>query len=76
MYFTSSGGGTGTFLVSVVGSCEESILSQNMRWVRIDETQAGIKVAMRNNLRVADDTTLMAEREEDLGSLDASERGE
>ena len=36
-----------------------------------DETQAGIKIARRNinNLRYADDTTLMAEREEKLKSL-------
>ena len=39
--------------------------------VRLDEAQAGIKIARRNinNLRYADDTTLMAEREEDLKSL-------
>ena len=38
---------------------------------RLDETQAGIKVAGRNinNLRYADDTTLMAETEEELKSL-------
>ena len=38
---------------------------------RLDETQAGIKIARRNinNLRYADDTTLMAEREEPLKSL-------
>ena len=37
-----------------------------MRNVRLDEAQAGIKIARRNinNLRYADDTTLMAEREE------------
>ena len=36
-----------------------------------DETQAGIKIARRNitNLRYADDTTLMAESEEELKSL-------
>ena len=35
---------------------------------RLDESQAGIKIAVRNinNLRYADDTTLMAEREEKL----------
>ena len=39
--------------------------------VRLDETQAGIKIARRNinNLRYADDITLMAEREEELKSL-------
>ena len=37
----------------------------------LEETQAGIKVARRkiNNLRYADDTTLMAESEEELKSL-------
>ena len=37
----------------------------------MDETQAGIKIARRNinNLRYADDTTLMAESEEELKSL-------
>ena len=37
----------------------------------LDESQAGIKIARRNinNLRYADDTTLMAEREEELKSL-------
>ena len=38
---------------------------------RLDEEQAGIKIAGRiiNNLRYADDTTLMAESEEELKSL-------
>ena len=38
---------------------------------RLDEFQAGIKIARRNinNLRCADDTTLMAESEEELVSL-------
>ena len=42
-----------------------------MRNARLDETQAGIKTARRNinNLRYADDTTLMAESEEELKSL-------
>ena len=41
------------------------------RNVRLDETQAGIKIAGRNinNLRYADDTTLMAESKEELKSL-------
>ena len=44
----------------------------------LDEAQARIKIARRNinNLRYADDTTLMAESEEELESLDESERGE
>ena len=42
-----------------------------MRNARLDESQAGIKMARRNinNLRYADDTTLMAESEEELKSL-------
>ena len=42
-----------------------------MRNVGLEETQAGIKIARRNtnNLRYADDTTLMAETEEELKSL-------
>ena len=42
-----------------------------MRNARLDEAQAGIKNAGRNinNLRYADDTTLMAESEEELKSL-------
>ena len=42
-----------------------------MRNARLEETQAGIKIARRNinNLRYADDTTLMAESEEKLKSL-------
>ena len=42
-----------------------------MRNAVLEEAQAGIKIAGRNinNLRYADDTTLMAEREEELNSL-------
>ena len=42
-----------------------------MRNTGLDEAQAGIKISRRNinNLRYADDTTLMAESEEDLKSL-------
>ena len=42
-----------------------------MQNARLDEAQAGIKIAGRNinNLRYADDTTLMAEGEEELKSL-------
>ena len=42
-----------------------------MRNAGLEETQAGIRIARRNinNLRYADDTTLMAEREEELKSL-------
>ena len=49
-----------------------------MRNARLDEAQVGIKIAGRNinNLRYADDTTLMAESEEELKSLLMKVRGE
>ena len=49
-----------------------------MRNAGLDEAQTVIKIARRNinNLRYADDTTLMAEGEEELETLDESERGE
>ena len=49
-----------------------------MRNARLDEAQAGIKIARRNisNLRYVDDTTVMAESEEELKSLDETKRGE
>ena len=49
-----------------------------MRNAGLEETQAEIKIAGRNinNLRYADDTTLMAESEEELSPLDESESGE
>ena len=49
-----------------------------MRNAGLNEAPAGIKIAMRNinNLKNADDTTLTAESEEELESLDESERGQ
>ena len=50
-----------------------------MRNAGLDEAQTGIKIARRNinNLRYADDTTLMAENREELKeSLDEGERGQ
>ena len=49
-----------------------------MRNTRLNEAQAGIKIVGRNinNLRFADNTTLMAESEEELEPFDESERGE
>ena len=49
-----------------------------MRNARLDEAQARIKIAERNtnNLRYTDDTTFMAESEEELKSLLMKERGE
>ena len=49
-----------------------NLYSEHIMWnVGLDELQAGIKIARRNinNLRYADDTTLMAEGEEELKSL-------
>ena len=42
-----------------------------MRNARLEQAQAGIKISRRNtnNLRYADDTTLMAEREEELKNI-------
>ena len=62
------------------GVCEDCILSPClfnfyeeyiMQKARLDEAKVGIKIAGRNknNLRYADDTTLMAESEEELNSL-------
>ena len=44
----------------------------------LDEVQAGLKTARRNinNLTYADDTTLVAEREEELKNFDEGETGE
>ena len=49
-----------------------------MRNAGLEEAQAGIKITRRNinNFRCADDTTLMAESEEELKFLDESERRE
>ena len=49
-----------------------------MRNTGLEEAQAGIKIAERNinNLRYADDTTLMAESEEELKSLLMKEESE
>ena len=54
------------------GAIAFSIYAQYMMWnARLDEAQAGNKIAKRNinNLRYADDNTLMAESEEELKSL-------
>ena len=52
-----------------------SYITQN---ARLDESQAGIKMARRNinSLRYADNNMLMAEGAEELTSLDEDERGE
>ena len=69
------------------GVCENCVLSPClfnfyveyiMRNAKLEEAQAGIKTARRNinNLRYADDTTIMAENEEERKNFDESEKGE
>ena len=73
---TGKGGRQGCILSPCLFNLYAWYIMQN---ARLGEAQAGIKIARRsiNNLRYADDTTLMAEREEKLKSLlDESERGE
>ena len=56
----------------ILASCFLDLYAEYIMWnARLDETQAGIKTAKRNinNFRYADDTTLMAESEEELKSL-------
>ena len=75
-----TGHGTTDWFQIGKGVCQNSILSPClfhlyaeyiMRNARLDEAQAGIKIAGRtiNNLRYTDDTTLMTESEEDLKIL-------
>ena len=64
--------GKGIHQVCILSPCLFNLYAEYiMRSARLDEAQAGIKVAGRNinNLRYADDTTLMAESEEVLKSL-------
>ena len=52
--------------------CLFNLYAEYIMWnARLDEAQAGIKISRRNinNFRYADDTTLMAESEEELKSL-------
>ena len=76
----STGHGTTDWFQIGKGVCQGCILSPClfnfyaeyiMRNARLEEAQAGIKIAGRNinNLRYADDTTLMAESEDELKSL-------
>ena len=56
----------------ILSLCLFKLYAEYIMWnARLDESQAGIKIAGRNinNLRHADDTTLMAESEEELKSL-------
>ena len=63
--------------VCILSPCLFNLYAEYIMWnAGLDEAQAEIKIARRNinNLRYADDTTLMAESEEE--PLDESERGE
>ena len=56
----------------IFSPCLFNLYAEYIMWNdRLDEAQAGIKIAWRNinNLRYADDTTLMTESEEELKSL-------
>ena len=56
----------------ILSPCLFNFYVEYIMWnARLDEAQAGLKIAWRNinNLRYADDTTLMAESEQDLKSL-------
>ena len=69
--------GEGVCQGCILSPCLFNLYSEYIKWnARLDEAQAGIKIAGRNinNLRYADDTTLMPESEEE--PLDERERGE
>ena len=72
--------GKGVHQGYILSSCLFNLHAKYITWnVRLDESQAGIKVARTsiNNLRYSDDTTLMVESEERTKEpLDESERGE
>ena len=61
----------GAWWAAVHGVAKNLYAGYIMRNAELEEAQAGIKIARRyiNNLRYADDTTLMAESEEELKSL-------
>ena len=64
--------GKGVCQGCLLSSCLFNFYAQYIMWnVGLDEVQAGIKIARRNinNLRYADDNTLMAENKEELKSL-------
>ena len=64
--------GKGEHQGCILSPCLFNLYAESIMWnAGLDESQAGIKIARRNinNLRYADDTTLMAESEEELKSL-------
>ena len=71
--------GKGVYQGCILSPCLFNLYAEYiMRNTGLEKAQAGIKIAGRNinNLRYADDTTLMAESEEELEPLDESKRGE
>ena len=69
--FTRKDRKSNTNWVDITQDFEETCQDYIMQNTRLDEAQAGIKIARRNisSLRYADDTTLTAESEEELKSL-------
>ena len=62
--------GKGVHQGYILSPCLFNLYVEYIMWnTGVDEAQARIKIAWRNNLRYADDTTLMAESEEELKSL-------
>ena len=64
--------GKGVHQGCILSPCLFNLYAEYIRWkAREDEAQAGIKISGRNinNLRYADDSTLLAESEEELNSL-------
>ena len=60
------------YIVHILSPCLFNLYTEYIMWnAGLDEAQAGIKIAGTNinNLRYADDTTLMAQSEEELNSL-------
>ena len=64
--------GKGVCQGCILSPCLVNLYAEYIMWnARLDKAQAGIKIARRNinNLRYADDTTLMAESKEEIKSL-------